>query len=161
MPNKFAMAVRDPIGVVGAITPWNFPIAIPSWKLMPALIAGNTVVFKPAEDTPLLAIEFVKMLEEAGLPEGVVNVVLGPGGSVGEAIIEHPDVELISFTGSTAAGQQVAMRGRADPQARIAGDGRQERHHRHGRRRTWTSPRKAFSGAPSARRASAAPPPAA
>ncbi len=111
LPNKFAMAVRDPIGVVGAITPWNFPIAIPSWKLMPALIAGNTVVFKPASDTPLLAIELVKILTEAGLPEGVVNVVLGPGGSVGEAIIEHPGVHLISFTGSTAAGQQVAMMG--------------------------------------------------
>lgn len=110
LPNKFAMAVRDPIGVVGAITPWNFPIAIPSWKLMPALIAGNTVVFKPASDTPLLAIELVKLLVEAGLPEGVVNVVLGPGGSVGEAIIDHPSVRLISFTGSTAAGQQVAMR---------------------------------------------------
>jgi len=109
LPNKFAMAVRDPIGVVGAITPWNFPIAIPSWKLMPAIICGNTVVFKPASDTPLLAIELVKMLEEAGLPEGVVNVVLGPGGSVGEAIIEHPGISLISFTGSTAAGQQVAM----------------------------------------------------
>ena len=111
LPNKFAMAVRDPIGVVGAITPWNFPIAIPSWKLMPALIAGNTVVFKPASDTPLLAIELVRMLEEAGLPAGVVNVVLGPGGSVGEAIIHHPSVKLISFTGSTAAGQQVAMEG--------------------------------------------------
>jgi acyl-CoA reductase-like NAD-dependent aldehyde dehydrogenase len=109
LPNKFAMAVRDPIGVVGAITPWNFPIAIPSWKLMPALICGNTVVFKPASDTPLLAIELVRILEEAGLPPGVVNVVLGPGGSVGEAIIEHPSVALISFTGSTAAGQQVAM----------------------------------------------------
>ena len=109
LPNKFAMAVRDPIGVVGAITPWNFPIAIPSWKLMPALIAGNTVVFKPASDTPLLAIELVKILMEAGLPEGVVNVVLGPGGSVGEAIIQHPKVKLISFTGSTAAGQQVTI----------------------------------------------------
>ena len=109
LPNKFAMAVRDPIGVVGAITPWNFPIAIPSWKLMPALIAGNTVVFKPASDTPLLAIELVRILEEAGLPEGVVNVVMGPGGSVGEAIIQNPKVRLISFTGSTAAGQQVTM----------------------------------------------------
>src|SRR5918995_1476727 len=109
MPDKFQMSLRMPIGVVGAITPWNFPIAIPSWKLMPAIIAGNTVVFKPASDTPLLAIELVRMLEEAGLPEGVVNVVLGPGGSVGEAIIEHPGVKLISFTGSTAAGQQVAM----------------------------------------------------
>src|SRR4051794_15430863 len=79
LPNKFAMAVRDPIGVVGAITPWNFPIAIPSWKLMPALIAGNTIVFKPASDTPLLAMELVKLLTDAGLPDGVVNVVLGPG----------------------------------------------------------------------------------
>ncbi|HST06369.1 MAG TPA: aldehyde dehydrogenase family protein [Chloroflexia bacterium] len=111
LPNKFVMAVRDPIGVIGAITPWNFPIAIPSWKLMPALIAGNTVVFKPASDTPLLALELVKILEEAGLPEGVVNVVFGPGGSVGEAIIHHPTVKLISFTGSTAAGMQVAMEG--------------------------------------------------
>jgi alpha-ketoglutaric semialdehyde dehydrogenase len=109
LPNKFAMAVRDPIGVVGAITPWNFPIAIPSWKLMPALIAGNTVVLKPASDTPLLAIQLVKILEEAGLPEGVVNVILGPGGSVGQAIIDHPGIKLISFTGSTAAGQQVAI----------------------------------------------------
>lgn len=109
LPNKFSMAVRDPIGVVGAITPWNFPIAIPSWKLMPALIAGNTVVFKPASDTPLLAIELVKILTEAGLPEGTVNVVLGPGGSVGEAIIQHPKVKLISFTGSTSAGQQVTI----------------------------------------------------
>jgi alpha-ketoglutaric semialdehyde dehydrogenase len=111
LPNKFAMSVRDPIGVIGAITPWNFPIAIPSWKLMPAIIAGNTVVFKPASDTPLLALELVKILEEAGLPEGVVNVVLGPGGSVGNAIIDNPEVKLISFTGSTAAGQQVAMQG--------------------------------------------------
>src|SRR5438876_2627533 len=109
LPNKFAMSVRQSVGVCGMITPWNFPIAIPSWKLMPALISGNTVVFKPASDTPLLAIELVRILEEAGLPEGVVNVVLGPGGSVGEAIIDHPGVALISFTGSTAAGQQVAM----------------------------------------------------
>ena len=78
---------------------------------MPAIIAGNTVVFKPASDTPLLALELVKILEEAGLPEGVVNVVLGPGGSVGNAIIDNPEVKLISFTGSTAAGQQVAMQG--------------------------------------------------
>jgi acyl-CoA reductase-like NAD-dependent aldehyde dehydrogenase len=111
LPNKFAMAVRDPIGVIGAITPWNFPIAIPSWKLMPAVIAGNTVVFKPASDTPLLALELVKIMEEAGLPAGVVNVVLGPGGTVGEAIIANPTVKLISFTGSTAAGLQVAMAG--------------------------------------------------
>ena len=109
LPSKWAMAVRDPIGVVGAITPWNFPIAIPSWKIMPALIAGNTIVFKPASDTPLCAIEFVKILVEAGVPAGVINVVAGPGGSVGSAIIDHPDVALISFTGSTQAGNQVAI----------------------------------------------------
>jgi aldehyde dehydrogenase (NAD+) len=111
LPNKWAMAMRDPIGVVGAITPWNFPVAIPSWKIMPALIAGNTIVFKPASDTPLCAIEFVKILIEAGVPEGVLNVVPGPGGSVGTAMIDHPDVALISFTGSTGAGNQVAVEG--------------------------------------------------
>src|SRR6478736_1967399 len=109
LPNKFAMSTRQSIGVCGMITPWNFPMAIPSWKMMPALVAGNTVVLKPASDTPLLAIELVKILTEAGVPEGVVNVVLGPGGSVGEAIIQHPKVKLISFTGSTAAGQQVTI----------------------------------------------------
>jgi aldehyde dehydrogenase (NAD+) len=111
LPNKWAMTVRDPIGVVGAITPWNFPVAIPSWKIAPALVAGNTIIFKPASDTPLCAIEFVKILVEAGLPDGVINVVFGPGSTVGNAIIEHPDVALVSFTGSTAAGTAVAVEG--------------------------------------------------
>ncbi len=109
LPNKWAMTMRDPIGVVGAITPWNFPVAIPSWKIMPALIAGNTVVIKPASDTPLCAIALVKVLQEAGLPDGVLNLVMGPGSVVGTALLEHPDVALISFTGSTEAGNTVAI----------------------------------------------------
>jgi alpha-ketoglutaric semialdehyde dehydrogenase len=108
LPNKFGMAVRDPVGVVAVITPWNFPIAIPSWKTLPALVAGNTVVFKPASDTAILGIEFVKIFEEAGLPPGVLNIVTGPGGEVGEALITHPDVKIVSFTGSTEAGQRVS-----------------------------------------------------
>src|SRR3989449_10879919 len=90
LPNKFAMAVRDPIGVVGAITPWNFPIAIPSWKMLPALVCGNTVVFKPATDTPLLGERFVELLDEAGLPKGVVNIVHGGGGAVGDRLVPPP-----------------------------------------------------------------------
>ena len=101
LPDKFAMSTRLPVGVVGAITPWNFPIAIPSWKLAPALICGNTVVFKPAEDTPLLSLRLVEILVEAGLPKGVVNVVFGHGAVAGDAIVKHPDVDLITFTGST------------------------------------------------------------
>jgi alpha-ketoglutaric semialdehyde dehydrogenase len=110
LPNKWAMAVRDPLGVVGVITPWNFPIAIPSWKIFPALICGNTVVFKPASDTPVLAAEFVKILDEAGLPPGVLNLVTGPGGTVGDAILKHPKVRLVTFTGSTEMGREVAIR---------------------------------------------------
>ena len=104
LPNKFQMSVRMPIGVVGVITPWNFPIAIPCWKIAPALVCGNTVVFKPAEDTPLLAERFVELLEESGLPAGVVNVVHGYGEEVGEAIVKHPDVPVITFTGSRETG---------------------------------------------------------
>ena len=107
LPNKFQMSVRMPIGVVGVITPWNFPIAIPSWKIAPALVCGNTVVFKPAEDTPLLAERFVELLEESGLPPGVVNVVHGFGEEVGEAIVKHPDVPVITFTGSRETGVRV------------------------------------------------------
>jgi acyl-CoA reductase-like NAD-dependent aldehyde dehydrogenase len=107
LPNKFQMSVRLPIGVVGVITPWNFPIAIPSWKIAPALVCGNAVVFKPAEDTPLLAERFVELLEEAGLPAGVVNVVHGFGEEVGEAIVKHPDVPVITFTGSRETGVRV------------------------------------------------------
>src|SRR5262245_23206106 len=105
--DKFMMSVRMPVGVVGAITPWNFPIAIPSWKLCPALVCGNTVVLKPAEDTPLLADRFVRLLAEAGLPPGVVNVVHGFGEEAGEALVRHPDVPVITFTGSRETGVAV------------------------------------------------------
>jgi aldehyde dehydrogenase (NAD+) len=104
LPDKFAMAVRMPVGVVGAITPWNFPIAIPSWKLAPALVCGNTIVLKPAEDTPLLAERFVEILAEAGVPPGVVNVVHGYGEEAGDALVRHPDVPVITFTGSRETG---------------------------------------------------------
>ena len=111
LPNKSGVATRDPVGVVGVITPWNFPIAIPTWKMFPALVAGNTVVFKPASDTPLSALRLVEILSEAGLPEGVVNIVFGPGDTVGEALLHHPDVAVISFTGSTESGRHVAIEG--------------------------------------------------
>jgi alpha-ketoglutaric semialdehyde dehydrogenase len=102
--DKFMMSVRMPVGVVGAITPWNFPIAIPAWKLCPALVCGNTVVLKPAEDTPLLAQRFVDLLHEAGLPEGVVEIVHGFGEEAGDALVRHPDVPVITFTGSRETG---------------------------------------------------------
>jgi alpha-ketoglutaric semialdehyde dehydrogenase len=107
LPDKFNMSVRVPVGVVGAITPWNFPIAIPSWKIAPALICGNTVVLKPAEDTPLLAERFVELLDEAGLPDGVVTIVQGYGETAGEALVRHPDVPIITFTGSRETGVAV------------------------------------------------------
>jgi aldehyde dehydrogenase (NAD+) len=110
LPNKFGMALRDPAGVVALITPWNFPIAIPSWKSLPALIAGNTIVFKPASDTPTLGAEFVRVFQEAGIPPGVFNVILGPGGSIGDVIADHPDVRVISFTGSTEVGYSLYAR---------------------------------------------------
>lgn len=109
LPDKFAMTVRVPLGVVGAITPWNFPLAIPSWKLAPALVAGNTVVFKPAEDSPLLGVRFVELLLEAGLPPGAVNLVHGYGEEAGAPLTRHPDVNLISFTGSSEVGREVAI----------------------------------------------------
>jgi len=108
LPSKFAMAVRSPIGVAGMITPWNFPMAIPSWKAMPALICGNTIVLKPAEDTPLSTYNLVQSLEEAGLPPGVVNVVFGDGPDAGAPMLDHPDVGLVSFTGSTEVGRIVS-----------------------------------------------------
>jgi len=111
--DKFNMSVRMPIGVVGAITPWNFPIAIPSWKMLPALVCGNTVVFKPATDTPLLGERFVELLDEAGLPKGVVNIVHGGGGAVGDRLVRHPDVPVITLTGSRETGVEV-MRNAAD-----------------------------------------------
>jgi len=110
LPDKWAMSIRQPIGVAGIITPWNFPMAIPAWKTMPALVAGNTVVFKPASDTPWCATLLVELLAEAGLPPGVVNLVTGSGTDVGDAIVDSPDVPLISFTGSSATGKGIAAR---------------------------------------------------
>jgi len=107
LPNKFAMAVRQPIGVCGMITPWNFPMAIPSWKLLPALVCGNTCVIKPAQDTPLSTFNLVRVLYDAGLPRGVVNIVTGFGSEVGTPITEHADVRAISLTGSSAVGRIV------------------------------------------------------
>ncbi|HEY2354618.1 MAG TPA: aldehyde dehydrogenase family protein, partial [Gaiellaceae bacterium] len=108
LQNKWNMSVRVPIGVIGAITPWNFPVAIPSWKSIPALICGNTVVIKPAEDTPALAQAFVDLLLEAGIPEGVVNIVHGFGEDAGDALVRHADVPVITFTGSRETGITVA-----------------------------------------------------
>jgi aldehyde dehydrogenase (NAD+) len=107
------MSVRMPIGVVGVITPWNFPIAIPSWKIAPALVCGNTIVFKPATDTPLLGERFVELLAEAGVPAGVINVVHGGGGEVGDRLVRHPDVPVITLTGSRETGVAV-LRNAAD-----------------------------------------------
>ncbi|MEO1290923.1 MAG: aldehyde dehydrogenase family protein, partial [Chloroflexota bacterium] len=106
MPNKFGMALRDSVGVVGLITPWNFPVAVPSWKILPALIAGNTIVWKPGEDVPASSAMFAQVFAEAGLPNGVLNVVNGAG-ETGNALVEHPDVRIISFTGSTDTGIKV------------------------------------------------------
>jgi aldehyde dehydrogenase (NAD+) len=108
LPDKFAMSVRAPIGVCALITPWNFPLAIPTWKLFPALLCGNTVVLKPAEDTPHTAVKFVEILEEAGVPPGVVNLIHGSGEQAGAALVRHPDVKVVSFTGSAAVGREIA-----------------------------------------------------
>ena len=107
MPNKMNLSFRMPVGVAGLISPWNFPMAIPCWKTLPALVCGNSVVFKPASDTPLTATHLVEILAEAGIPKGVINIVHGGGGSVGNAIVDHPDVNLISFTGSSDIGKQI------------------------------------------------------
>ncbi len=108
LPDKWAMSVREPIGVAGIITPWNFPIAIPCWKTMPALVSGNTVVLKPSSDTPHCATLLVELMAEAGFPPGTVNLVTGPGAEVGDAIVASPDTQVISFTGNTATGRHIA-----------------------------------------------------
>jgi aldehyde dehydrogenase (NAD+) len=113
LQNKFAMSLRMPVGVVGLITPWNFPMAIPSWKLFPALVSGNTCIIKPATDTPLSTYNLVQALVDAGLPPGVVNIVSGSGSGAGTALVEHPDVRAISFTGSSEVGSHVAQRAAA------------------------------------------------
>ncbi|MDQ3449265.1 MAG: aldehyde dehydrogenase family protein [Chloroflexota bacterium] len=108
LPDKWAMSIRQPIGVAGIITPWNFPMAIPCWKMMPALVTGNTVVLKPATDTPHCAVLLVKLMEEAGFPAGTVNLVTGSGPEVGMPLVESPDVPVISFTGSNQTGRRIA-----------------------------------------------------
>ncbi len=108
LPNKFGMTVRRPIGVAGIVTAWNFPVAVPSWKIFPALVCGNTVVWKPAEEAPASGDAFADTLREAGLPDGVLNVVHGDGEHTGAALVSHPDVAVISFTGSTDVGRQIA-----------------------------------------------------
>ena len=110
LPDKWAMSIRQPIGIAGIITPWNFPMAIPCWKIMPALVTGNVVVFKPASDTPHCATLLVELMAEAGVPPGVVNLVTGSGGEVGDAIVENPDISVISFTGSSATGKVIATK---------------------------------------------------
>ena len=110
LPDKWAMSIRQPIGVAGIITPWNFPMAIPCWKTMPALVSGNTVVFKPASDTPHCAVLLVELMAEAGFPAGTINLVTGRGEEAGNAIVDSPDVPVISFTGSSATGKAIAER---------------------------------------------------
>ncbi len=114
LPSKFAMSIRMPVGVCAAITPWNFPMAIPSWKIFPALVAGNAVVLKPAQESPAVAAAFVQALLDAGLPPGVLNFITGSGPRAGQPLAVHPDVRVVSFTGSTAVGRTLA---------RLCGDG--------------------------------------
>ena len=111
LPSTIAYTVRRPVGVMAIITPWNFPLAIPAWKIAPALICGNTLVFKPASSTPMTAVKLVEIFEEAGVPPGVLNLVTGPGSSVGNTLVESPDVKGISFTGSTEIGTGIYTEG--------------------------------------------------
>jgi alpha-ketoglutaric semialdehyde dehydrogenase len=110
LPDKWAMSIRQPIGIAGIITPWNFPMAIPCWKIMPALVTGNVVIFKPSSDTPHCATLLVELMAEAGVPPGVVNLITGSGGEVGDTIVENPDISVISFTGSSATGKHIATK---------------------------------------------------
>src|ERR1700741_1634965 len=104
LPSNFVYTIKQPLGVVACVTPWNFPVAIPTWKIAPALVAGNTVVFKPATLTPATAVKIVEIFEEAGIPPGVLNLILGSGSDAGDAIINHPAVKAVSFTGSNGVG---------------------------------------------------------
>src|SRR5947208_10794627 len=117
--NAFTFTLRQPVGVVGAIVPWNFPFLLASWKIAPALAAGNTVVLKPASLTPLTALRFAELCQEAGLPEGVLNVVTGPGSTAGQALVAHPGVDKIAFTGATSTGKSI-LKGAADTRKRIS-----------------------------------------
>ena len=130
------MAVRQPIGVCAMITPWNFPMAIPSWKLFPALVAGNTCIIKPAQDTPLSVFNFVEALVDAGIPKGVVNIVTGFGSEVGTPLTEHEDVRAISLTGSTRGRPHRRRSCRAQLQALLARTRRQKSDDRARRRQS-------------------------
>lgn len=110
LPNTFIYTIRQPVGVVGLITPWNFPVAIPVWKMAPALVAGNTLVLKPAEATPLTAVRIFEIFQEAGFPPGVLNLVLGKGSTIGDELVNHPDVHAVSFTGSNEVGNGIYER---------------------------------------------------
>src|SRR3954454_6366107 len=110
LPDKWAMSIRQPIGIAGIITPWNFPMAIPCWKMMPALVTGNPVIFKPSSDTPHCATLLVELMAEAGVPPGVASLITGGGAEVGDAIVDNPDVAVISFTGSSTTGKGIATR---------------------------------------------------
>src|SRR5207342_2953036 len=110
LPDKWAMSIRQPIGVAGIITPWNFPMAIPCWKIMPALVSGNVVIFKPSSDTPHCATLLVELMAEAGVPPGVVNLVTGSGGEVGDAIVDDPDVAVILFTDTATTEKRIAQK---------------------------------------------------
>src|SRR5213079_3681999 len=115
LPANFDYTIKQPLGVVACVTPWNFPVAIPVWKIAPALVAGNTVVFKPASLTPATAVRIVEIFEEAGIPKGVLNLILGSGSDAGDEIINHPAVKAVSFTGSNQVGirlyEEVSRRG--------------------------------------------------
>ncbi|HET7226799.1 MAG TPA: aldehyde dehydrogenase family protein [Candidatus Eisenbacteria bacterium] len=111
MPDKWAMSVRVPVGVVAVITAWNFPFAVPTWKIFPALVAGNTVVFKPSEESPMMGVHLARLLEQAGLPKGVLNVIHGDGPGCGWPLVQHPGVDVVSFTGSNAVGTSIATEG--------------------------------------------------
>ena len=127
LPDTVAYTTRRPVGVVGIITPWNFPIAIPAWKIAPALICGNTLVFKPASATPMSAVKLVKVFEDAGLPAGVLNLITGPGALVGNALVNDPRVKGISFTGSTEIGSGIYTEGAKGSQESAVRDGWEER----------------------------------
>src|SRR5438128_3742142 len=111
LPKNFAYTMKQPLGVVATITPWNFPVSIPVWKISPALVAGNTVVFKPATLTPFTGAKVVEIFEQAGVPAGVLNMVVGSGGEVGDELLQHPDVRAVSFTGSTEVGSELYAQG--------------------------------------------------
>ena len=135
LPNTVAYTIKRPLGVVGIITPWNFPIAIPAWKMAPALICGNALVFKPASSTPLSAVKLTEVFAEAGLPPGVLNLVTGPGAQVGNALVESPEVNGVSFTGSTEIGTELYATGARAPEKGAGGNGRQKLGDSAGRRR--------------------------